>query len=456
MRGETDSTGIVVKQPSHLEGREKAYWKAVTSLLHRFIGRSALEETIKSSLKDICKLSGASNGLLYLAPKDAATFGERHEWYQEKVCSQTRLTLLPHEVLDAWMTALEHENLIHIEDITQAQAGTSGYHEDLDATAVRSLLVVPLQPEGKSEGFLALATTMETASWTREDVNWFKSLTQTLAQAIERKRGEQIMRNVDKVRAVVLDSVSELVTLMDPDMKILWGNRAAADSLKMTPQQLVGEYCYELWHDRRDPCVGCPVMASLESGEAEGGEIITPDGRMWHLNGYPVRNSAGEIVGVAEVTSDITELKRTAVELRKSEEKFRSLVEHSLQGVAVVQDYRIVFANSALAEISGYPINQLISMRPSEVQALVHPDDQDMVWGHFRDRLEGRPVDSRYSFRIVCSDGAVRWVEMFATLIEYIGKPSVQATLMDITSQKRLDEKLSQEKTEHSLAELIS
>lgn len=456
MRGETDSTGIIVKQPSHLEGREQEYWKAVTSLLHRFIGRSALEEAIKSSLKDICKLGGASNGLLYLAPEDAATFGERHEWYQEKVCSQTRLTMLPHEVLSAWMAALGHENLIHIEDITQAQTETCGYHEDLDATAIRSLLVLPLQPEGKPQGFLALATTTETASWTREDVNWFKSLTQTLAQAIERKRGEQLMRNVDKVRAVVLDSVSELVTLMDPDMRILWGNRAAADSLKMTPQQLVGKTCFELWHQREDPCVGCPVRASLESGEAESGEIITPDGRMWHLNGYPVRNAAGEIVGVAEVTSDITELKRTAVELRKSEEKFRTLVEHSLQGVAVVQDYRIVFTNSALAELTGYSIKELISMRPSDVRALVHPDDQEMVWGRFRERLEGKPVDARYSFRIVRPDGTVRWVEMFATLIEYIGKPSVQATMMDITSQKQLDEKLSQEETEHSLAELIS
>jgi PAS domain S-box-containing protein len=202
--------------------------------------------------------------------------------------------------------------------------------------------------------------------------------------------------------------------------------------------------------------VGCPVKASLQSGQPVSGEIITPDGRMWNLNGYPVRNAAGEIVGVAEVTTDITELKRTAVELRKSEEKFRSLVEHSLQGVAVVQDYRVVFANTALAEMSGYSIKELISMRPSEVRALIHPDDQDMVWGRFRDRMEGKPVDARYSYRIVREDGEVRWVEMFATLIEYIGKPSVQATMMDITSQKRLSEHLRQGADEESMAELIS
>jgi PAS domain S-box-containing protein len=456
MRGETDSTGIAVMQPAHLEAGEREYYAALTSMLSRFIGRTGLEETIKCALKDLCKMSGATNGLLYLAPQDEATFGERYEWYQEKVCSQTRLTMLPHDILATWMSALETSESVNIEDVVIADAGTVGYHQDLQNTGIRSLLVLPLTQHDGPDGFLALATTGESASWRSEDVGRFKSLTLALAQAVERKRGDEIMRNVDKVRGLVLDSVSELVTLMDPDLKILWGNRAAAASLGLTPQQLTGRHCYELWNQREKPCVGCPIMASLASGEPESGEIITPDGRMWHLNGYPVRNSAGEIVGVAEVTSDITELKRTAVELRKSEEKFRTLVEHSLQSVAVVQEYRIVFANSALAELSGYSLKELINLRPSEVRALIHPDDQDMVWGRFRDRLEGKHVDSRYAFRIIQKDSSVRWVEMFATCIEYLGRPGVQATMVDITSQKRLDEKIMQEESEQSMAELIS
>lgn len=449
MRGKTDQTGLGLRQAALSKNWNDRYVTLI-SVLNKFIGRSSLEEAIKSSIKDICRMSGATNGLLYLAP------GERHEWCQETVRSQTRLTTLSHEVLSGWLGALVREKVVCIPDITQASADTCGYHEDLDRTRIRSLLVLPLQAEGKPEGFLALANTSENAPWQEDDTEWFRILAQALGQAVERKQGDEIMRSVDKVRALVLDSVSELVTLMDPGMRILWGNRAAADSLGMTPQHLVGQHCYELWQQREEPCIGCPVKASLETGERESGEVITPDGRMWHLNGYPVRNSAGEIVGVAEVTTDVTELKRTAVELRKSEEKFRTLVEHSLQGVAVVQDYRVVFANSALSELSGYSIKEIISLRPSEVRALIHPDDQDMVWSRLRDRIDGKPVDSRYSFRIICKDGSVRWVEMFATRIEYLGKPGVQATVVDITSRKRLDEKMRAEKDEDSLAESIS
>jgi PAS domain S-box-containing protein len=456
MRGKTDPTGIGVKQPALSDENRHDRYTTLISLLNKFIGRCGLEEAIKSSIKDICRMSGATNALLYLAPEDKPALRERHEWCQEKVCSQTRLTMLPHEVLSSWLSALGRNRVVYIPDMAQAPPDTCGYHQVLDRTLIRSLLVLPLQAEGRPEGFLTLASTSENASWQEDDIEWFKILAQALGQAVARKQGDQIMRNVDKVRALVLDSVSELVTLMDPDMRILWGNRAAADSVGMTPQHLVGRHCYELWQQREEPCVGCPIKASLETGEPESGEVITPDGRMWHLNGYPVRNSAGEIVGAAEVTTDVTELKRTAVELRKSEEKFRTLVEHSLQGVAVVQDYRVVFANSALSELTGYSIKEIISMRPSEVRTLVYPDDQGLVSGRLRDRLEGKPVDSRYSFRIIRKDGRVRWVEMFATRIEYLGKPSVQATIVDITSRKRLDERMRLEKDEHSLAETIS
>jgi PAS domain S-box-containing protein len=456
MRGENEPRVTGKRRKPVLAGEIEEHYRSLTSILNRFIGPSSLDDAIKGSLKDMCKLFEADNGMLYLQPGDENSFGERYEWCQEKVRTQMRLTMLPHEVLSAWLGDLARERVICIEDVQSASPGTTGYHEHLPATGMKSLLVISLEPEGKPDGLLTLVTTSEKKAWTKESISGMRNLAHALAQAVERKRGEQIMRNVDKVRAVVLDSVSELVTLMDPDMKILWGNRAAAESLGMAPQQLIGRHCYELWNERDEVCVGCPVKASVESGCSQKGEVITPDGRMWQLNGYPVRNSAGDIVGVAEVTSDVTEVKRTAVELRKSEEKFRTLVENSLQGLAVVQDYRLVFANAALAEISGYPVEELLSLRPSQVQALVHPDDQGTVWGRFRERIQGKAVDSRYTFRISRKDGSVIWVEMFATLIEYMGKPSVQATIIDITSRKQLDEKMKQEQDEHSMAELIS
>jgi len=105
-----------------------------------------------------------------------------------------------------------------------------------------------------------------------------------------------------------------------------------------------------------------------------------------------VLKEGGKTIGLQAVPRDITERKQV-------EEAYRTVVEQSLQGLAILQDFRIVFANTALAGISGYTIEELMSLAPKEVRAMVHPEDQAFVWGRFRDRLEGKPVPPRYEYR---------------------------------------------------------
>jgi PAS domain S-box-containing protein len=123
-------------------------------------------------------------------------------------------------------------------------------------------------------------------------------------------------------------------------------------------------------------------------------------------------------------------------ERRRVEEAYHAVVEHSLQGLHVLQDQREIFANSAYAEILGYTVEELLALSPKQVRNLVHPDDQEIAWGHVRDRIEGKPGPAHYEFRIIRKDGTVRWVESFPTRIEYRGKPALQVAMVDITERK--------------------
>jgi diguanylate cyclase (GGDEF)-like protein/PAS domain S-box-containing protein len=129
------------------------------------------------------------------------------------------------------------------------------------------------------------------------------------------------------------------------------------------------------------------------------------------------------------ILTDTTERKRV-------EEAYHAVVEHSLQGLHVLQDQREVFANSAYAEMLGYTVEELLALSPKQVRNLVHPDDQEIAWGHVRDRIEGKPGPAHYEFRIIRKDGTVRWVESFPTRIEYRGKPALQVAMVDITERK--------------------
>lgn len=128
---------------------------------------------------------------------------------------------------------------------------------------------------------------------------------------------------------------------------------------------------------------------------------------------------------------------------KRVEQAYRAAVQSSLQGLVIIQDFRIVFADPAFARISGYTIEELMSLSPEEVKAMVHPDDQALVWGRFRDRLGGKRVPRYYEYRGIRKDGAERWLEMFASRIEYHGRPAVQAAIVDITERKRAEHEIS-------------
>jgi len=143
------------------------------------------------------------------------------------------------------------------------------------------------------------------------------------------QKAEQALRRSESERAAILNSMSELVLYQDTDGNILWVNQAAAESVGLTTDGLVGTRCYEVWHGRSERCPGCPVAEALETGRTQTGEMTSPDGRSWRIRADPVRDDEGNIVGAVEVTLDITERRRTEEALAYERGLLNVLMEHT-------------------------------------------------------------------------------------------------------------------------------
>jgi PAS domain S-box-containing protein len=141
----------------------------------------------------------------------------------------------------------------------------------------------------------------------------------------KRKRAEEALRKSEREKAAILGNMREHVIYQNLDMRILWANRAAGDSVGLSSEQLVGRHCYEIWNQKSEPCAGCPVMRARESGRAQEAEMTTPDGRMWLVRGYPIQDAEGQITGLVEVTLDITERKRAEEALRAAVDRLSIL-----------------------------------------------------------------------------------------------------------------------------------
>jgi PAS domain S-box-containing protein len=134
---------------------------------------------------------------------------------------------------------------------------------------------------------------------------------------------------------------------------------------------------------------------------------------------------------------DITERQHAEEARRESEERYRTLVKLSPDGIMVHAKGRYVFTNPAGLKLFGATAPEnLIGRRVLE---LVHPDSQPTV----RRRLKtGERLDIR-EVKILRLDGRTVEVEVAATPIRYGGQPAVQVVLRDITERKQAEEALA-------------
>jgi PAS domain S-box-containing protein len=242
-------------------------------------------------------------------------------------------------------------------------------------------------------------------------------------------------------KGVILDSLVEHVIYEDKEMKILWANRAATESAGLVYEQLIGRHCYEVWPQRSDPCPDCPVVKAMETGEPQEITKKTPDGRAWFIRGYPVRDVNGHIIGAIETTLEITERRRTEEELQESEKKYRNLVEHANDGIAIIQDNLIKYINPRLAEICGHTYDEVVGKPFTDY---IHPEEIPKVVDHYQRRLAGEEIPSIYETALRHKDGSRIDIEFNTSLITYQKKPTAFAFIRDLTERKRFEAQLQQ------------
>jgi two-component system cell cycle sensor histidine kinase/response regulator CckA len=130
--------------------------------------------------------------------------------------------------------------------------------------------------------------------------------------------------------------------------------------------------------------------------------------------------------------------------LRRSEEKYRLVVESSLQGIVIFQNQRIVFVNPAMCQIMGYSAAELTSFSAEQILATVHPEDRAAAIERSRARGQGQLVSPHYEYRIVRRDGSVRCIETFTRPMVYENEAGSLSISLDITERKQLEEQLRQ------------
>jgi PAS domain S-box-containing protein len=176
------------------------------------------------------------------------------------------------------------------------------------------------------------------------------------------------------------------------------------------------------------------------------------NGQGAHLWGVaaPLFDQEGRRCGAIEVVRDVTEQKRAEDELRHREERYRTLVEESFDGIFVQKGAKIAFANSRLYEMLGYDKGELEGL---DHWLVYHPDYHAITRERAQARMRGEDVPTQYEVRLQGKDGASFEGEIRARAISLNGEAGVQVWVRDISERTQTEKRLVE--SERKYRELV-
>ncbi|MBW1669077.1 MAG: PAS domain S-box protein [Deltaproteobacteria bacterium] len=143
--------------------------------------------------------------------------------------------------------------------------------------------------------------------------------------------------------------------------------------------------------------------------------------------------------GATVVVYDITERRKAEEALRKSEERYRLLVENATDGIFITQKGRIRFPNPKTLEVLGYTAEELAKMWYVD---LIHPEDRSGFMERLKKRRGSEKGPDTYTIRIINKAGEELWAQINSVPITWEGRAAALNFVRDITPQKRLEEQL--------------
>ncbi|HEY1990873.1 MAG TPA: PAS domain S-box protein, partial [Gammaproteobacteria bacterium] len=244
----------------------------------------------------------------------------------------------------------------------------------------------------------------------------------------------------------IFDHAVEAIYQSSPDGRFVDANPAMARLLGYASSHELMGAVQDIGRDLYvDPKGRADLIRLLEQGghfEGRHVEVLRRDGsRLWvSENVHAVKGESGELLYYEGSFVDISARHAAELALSVSEEKYRTLVDYSQDGVFVTQEGNYTYVNQAYADMLGFSVAEMTS---TPYMNFIAPEDRPFLEEVWRKRRAGQWEKSAYEVHLLKKDGVTRILASVRSgPITLNGQLASTGTIRDITEERRTQEAL--------------
>ncbi len=258
------------------------------------------------------------------------------------------------------------------------------------------------------------------------------------------RKVQEALRESENRYSDIVESLPEIVFELDGNGTITYTNNRALEILGYTREELIGMNAVDMIYNEEKERAFRGISNTL-LGKRHSGKWFhfrMKDGRMLPMELYTngiFRN--GRVVGIRGIAIDISLILESEKALRESEEKFRTLIEHSSEIIGVVDiNGFIKFESNSVYKILGYTTMERIGTNALEY---VHPEDREAMTTAFMNGLKDSDSTNTVQYRYRHKNGSWKYLETTGSnLLDNALIRGIILNSRDITEQRIVQKSL--------------